>query len=539
MSKTVLYHGKIYLERGSFAQALLQEDGIIRAVGTDEEILSLAGDAERIDCGGKTVVPGFNDSHMHLLHTGKVNLFPDLTKARCAADLTKMCREFLKKHPENQGFAASGWNEDTWREGERARPTKAHIDAVSDSIPIVLSRVCIHACCVNSFVLRQLGIDRDHTVFLGEPVEVDENGEPTGILTENAVNAALATVPELTHEELKRAFLEASALAASYGLTTVQSNDIGYVLKDHEACCNLIKEVYAEGKGKVRYTGQLFFDSTEQLRAYCEGPRFKESFADDWFNRGPLKILKDGSLGARTATMRGGYADDPTNHGVEVHSNAEILEMVECANAHGLQAAIHAIGDQAVEDIIHIFETVNADRTDNPNRHSIVHCQITDIPLLRRVRDNHLLVAYQPIFLEYDLHMAESRVGPDLIRTSYAFRTAKELGIHACYGTDCPVESMNPLACIYAAVTRKDLNHFPEGGFNPAECVDVETAVDAYTIESAYHEFREDRKGRLRPGFYADLVILDKDIFTCPPDEILDIRPTLTMVGGKIVFSRA
>lgn len=535
MSDHVFYNAKVYVEKGRYAQAVWQQGGIIRMVGTDEEVLRAAGDAQRIDCGGRTVIPGLNDSHQHLLYMGRDMLFPDLTKASCAQDLTAMGQAYLRENPDSRGFHASGWNEDTWPEGKRRRPCRADLDVISTEVPIVFTRVCAHLCAVNSRVLSLLGIDRDHTSFDGASVEVDAQGEPTGLLSEKALHAALALIPELTHEELKKAVVTAMEYAVSKGLTTVQSNDIGFVLKDQEACCAIMKEVYDEGRGLLRYTGQLMYQTPEELRAYCESSVFNESYADDWFRRGPLKMIKDGSLGARTALLRQDYRDDPGNRGVEVNTDAFMAEMLDVAHGHGMQVAVHVIGNAAIEQVVGLYESVNKGRG-NPLRHTLIHCQITDRPLLERIRRDELLIAYQPIFLHYDMHIVPSRCGDALTSTSYAFRTANELGVHASYGTDAPVEDLNPFACIYCAVTRCDLKGQPVEGFYPQERVDVETAVDAYTIESAYQEFREKIKGRIKTGYYADLVVLDRDIFTCDPMEIKDIKPVMTMVGGRIVY---
>ena len=174
----------------------------------------------------------------------------------------------------------------------------------------------------------------------------------------------------------------------------------------------------------------------------------------------------------------------------------------------------------------------------NPLRHALIHCQITNKAMLENIAKNNVLVMYQPIFLDYDMHIVESRCGKELASTSYAFNTLDKLGGKISYGTDCPVEGCNPFLNIYCAVTRKDLKGNPEGGFYPEECVDIYTAVDAYTEGSAYAEFMENKKGRIKEGFYADMVILDKDIFTIDPIEIKDIKVLLTMVGGKVVYEK-
>lgn len=200
---------------------------------------------------------------------------------------------------------------------------------------------------------------------------------------------------------------------------------------------------------------------------------------------------------------------------------------------------VHAIGDAAIDEVLNSFEKVTS-KGINPLRHAIVHCQITDKGLLERMAANNILAIVQPIFLTHDLYIVDSRVGEELASTSYAFNTMEKLGIRAAYGTDCPVESMNPLECIHCAVNRQDIESgYPEGGYYPQERVDVWTAVDNYTMGSAYATFEEEVKGRIKPGFYADLVMLDKDIFSIPPEGIKNAHVLMTMVGGQIVYNRS
>ncbi len=251
---------------------------------------------------------------------------------------------------------------------------------------------------------------------------------------------------------------------------------------------------------------------------------------------GPAKMFKDGSLGARSAMMRGGYADDANAKGVDRIADNEQMTMIQYFQDNGVTIATHCIGDEAIDVTQKMY--AKAAGTENKYRHNIIHYQITDMDMVKFTRDHNILVSYQPVFLQYDLHIVESRCGHELAMQSYCFKTAVDMGIHASYGTDSPVENCNPLANIYCAVTRKDFRGEPAQGWNPAECVDVETAVDCYTLESAYAEFKEGVKGRLKPGFYADLVVLDKDIFTCDPMEIKDVLPVLTMVDGKIVYRK-
>lgn len=203
----------------------------------------------------------------------------------------------------------------------------------------------------------------------------------------------------------------------------------------------------------------------------------------------------------------------------------------------GIQVITHAIGNQAIEEAIDSYEKIFSGDC-NTLRHGIVHCQITDRDLIKRLRDSDILVFAQPVFIDADMHIAEKLCGRELASTSYAFGTMLREGIHLSYGTDCPVETCDPFLNIYEAVTRKDSCSRPESGYYPEEAVDVETAIDAYTTGSAYAQFAENIKGRLKPGYVADLVVLDRDIFTVSHDEIKDIRPVMTMTGGRIVYQR-
>ena len=252
---------------------------------------------------------------------------------------------------------------------------------------------------------------------------------------------------------------------------------------------------------------------------------------------GPLKMFTDGSLGARTALMRQDYADAPGQRGIEILTQQELDELVRMADENGMQIAIHAIGDKANEMVLDSYQKVIGPEG-NTHRHGIVHCQITDLPMLKRYQQMDVYAMVQPIFLHYDLHIVEDRVGKELAATSYAFHTMNQMGLHVSYGTDSPVEDMDPIQNLHCAVCRQDLKHFPAGGYVPEERVDIFQAVDDYTIGGAQNAFEENQKGRLQPGYLADLVMLDQDIFHVPSDKILDTQVLMTMVGGKVVYEK-
>lgn len=537
--KTILYHAKVYLEKGRYAQAVLIENGVIKKVGSDEEILSSGGDAAHIiDCRGRTLIPGLNDSHMHFMQFGETLNQAQIDGVTSIDEMIRICREFAEKHPERvrNGMHAIGWNQDLFTDGDRL-PDRHDLDKISTEYPIVLERVCGHIVSTNTKLIEMLGIDGNSPQFPDGDFLIGDDGYPNGIFTANACNIAKAIIPDFSMEERRQIMLDTMQYAVSHGLTSIQSNDVGTTFMDGPAAFKMFHDIYDNGEALIRYRHQVCFNDIEAFADYLENGEFAEGKyeKDSWLTLGPLKLFKDGSLGARTAFMKNGYAGDRDNHGLEWIKPEEMEKYCQMAKEHGMQVVTHVIGDEAIEKTIDCYEHAFVDG-ENKLRHGLIHCQITDQKLLDRIAEKGILVFAQPIFLDYDMSIVEELCGKELASTSYAFGTLIRKGVHLSYGTDCPVEDCNPFPNIYMAVTRKNREGRPEDGFYPEECVDVETAIDAYTIESAYAEFMEDRKGRIKEGYYADMVLLDRDIFTVDPMEIKDILPVMTMVGGKIVY---
>lgn len=537
----VVFNGKIYIERDVFAEAVYLEDGIIKKIGSNEEILELAGDnVEKIDCLGKTVIPGLNDSHMHFMQMSETMHQVDIDGVPSIDEMIRRCKVFMEEYPERieNGIHAIGWNQDLFTDSDRI-PDRFDLDKISTDIPIVLERVCGHIVSTNTKVIEILGIDGNSPQFPDGDFLIGEDGYPNGIFTANACNIAKNVIPDFTMEERREFLKESMEYAVSHGLTSVQSNDVGTTFMDGPAAFKLFHEIYDKGEALLRYRHQVCFNDFQEFEKYVSvGEKACGKYPEDsWLTLGPLKLFKDGSLGARTALLRNGYADAPDNFGLEWIKSEEMDRYCQLAKKHNLQVITHVIGDGAIEQTIDCYERAFVDGK-NKLRHALVHCQITDEALIDRIVNNGILVMAQPIFLDYDMHIVEDRCGKKLASTSYAFNTIAKKGGLISFGTDCPVEDCNPFPNIYEAVTRKDKNGNPEGGFYCDECVDVYTAIDAYTIGSAYAEFMEDKKGRIKPGYYGDMVILDKDIFTVDPMEIKDILPVMTIVGGKIVYQK-
>lgn len=532
--RTILRNGKIYVEKNNFKEAILIEDGIIKLVGSNEELAHYSAD-NIVDLEGKTVLPGFNDSHLHISGIGALMNTCNLTQAKSIDDIIQLGRNFLKNKPNLKALHGRGWNQDYFTTGERRLITRFDLDKISTEIPIVFDRVCGHVSVGNTKALEILGIDENTSVD-GGTIELGEDGKPNGIFTENAVRLIQSVIPKKDDLQKEEEFLKACNYALSLGITSVQSCDI----MDTESRCmyKIIHNIYDNKKTKLRYSHQFNYQDIADFRNYLETEHLEGKYDEKFLSKGALKLFKDGSLGARTALMLEDYKDAPGTKGVEALTDEQLQALVELATEHGIRVVTHAIGDGAVESVIRAYERTikNGRNKDNRLRHGIVHCQISNRDQLNRIAKLNIPVMYQPIFLDYDIQIVEARVGKELASTSYAFNTLYKLGAPVSLGTDAPVEDCNPFPNIYCAITRQRLNSNPEGGFNPKEKMELEDAIDAYTIGSAYNEFKEDFKGRLKPGFVADLIVLDKDIFSVNENEIKNIKVEKTMIDGKFVY---
>ena len=533
----VLYHGKVYLQKEKFAEAVWIHDDLVAAVGSDVQILAMVPlGAQKMDVGGRVILPGFNDSHQHMSLVGEWQALCDLGEANGVEDIIARCRTFMKENPQltGAGIHGIGWNQDYFTRGEQRPPIRQELDRISTEIPIVLERVCGHMSCANTKALEIAQITAQ-TVIDGGEIMLGEDGLPNGIVTENACYAVAKAVPKPDTGRLEELYCRAMRLAVRQGLTSVQSNDVGD--ENADWMFPLWRRLYEQGRLPLRYRHQYCFLQRKNFEHFLHTEWEQRKSYNRMLSLGPLKLYKDGSLGARTALMRQPYADDPLNYGTQVLSDDQMDELCNLAAEYGVQVVTHAIGDAAIAAVIDSYERTMQSGM-NVLRHGLIHCQITDRALLERIARLGILAMVQPIFLNYDLHIAEARVGAQLASTSYAFASLKRLGAFVSLGTDAPVEAFQPFHNLYCAVERKDLRGEPIGGFYPMECMSLEDALDAYTWGSAHAEFAENWKGRLLPGYVADLIVLDRDIFTLPPEALLEVQVEMTMVGGRIVYQK-
>jgi len=529
--KKIYYNALVYTGALPLRQAFIVENDRFSFVGTDEEALLQEAD-EMVDLGGAFVCAGFNDSHMHLLNYGQTLSIAPL--AGRTDSLTNMLRCLKETRPGRNGWIMGrGWNQDYFTDVSRM-PNRWDLDKVSLEYPVCATRACGHALVVNSKALKMLGITSDTPQIEGGQI-VMENGEPNGVFFDNAMELVYSAIPSPGREDIKDMIRTASRMLNTYGVTSCQSDD--YCVFQNlpwQEVNEAFRELEEADELTVRVYEQANFTNIEQLRGFTEAGNTTGT-GNEWFRMGPLKMLGDGALGARTAYLSRPYADDPSTVGLSVFTQETFDELIGYANEHQMQVAVHCIGDACLDMVLRSIEKALAKHPREDHRHGIVHCQITRPDQLEKIVKTKLHVYAQSIFLDYDIHIVEQRTGEELARSSYSWKTLLEQGASVSNGSDCPVELPDVLAGIQCAVTRCDLKG--NGPYLEKEAFTVQEALDSFTKAGARASFEEAIKGQIVPGMLADFVVLGKNPLTTDVFSIKEIPVLKTFVGGKQVYS--
>lgn len=521
------------------AQAFVVEDNRFAFVGSDEQVrayLARTGAADKtVDLGGQLVIPGMNDSHLHFVSYAESQSSAALAGARSLREVLDRIAAHAVEHPPVHGawLQGEGWNNDYF-EDENRFPNRTDLDAISTEFPIVATRACIHVASLNTPALALAGITKETAPSFGNLIEVDENGEPNGVIKESLIEEINKVKAQHTVASLKELILSAQGELARQGITSIHSDDFGAMADyQYQLAMDAFEQLDREGRLNVRISEQCRLKDLDQLAEFAA--KYPRGYGKR-FRINSIKSFTDGSLGARTALLRAPYADDPSTRGIEMQTQNELNALVEAADRAGYPVAVHAIGDGAAEMVLNSIERVR--KTGSTLRHGIVHCQITDAAMLQRIADLDVITYIQPIFIDYDMNIVESRVGSALAQSSYAWKTMIDLGIPASYGTDCPVESFRTMDTIYTAVTRTNITGDAQRTYLPEQAVTMEQAIHAYTVMGAYASDEENEKGQIRAGMLADFVTIDRDLFTLDdPREILSARVTATYLDGTQIYA--
>lgn len=534
----IIYNANIRTMDSSLpnATALAIKDGIILNVGSDQEILKLkTNETEVFDLKGKLLLPGFNDSHMHLLNYGVSLQLVDLQSSNSIDDLINKVKNFIKDKniPKDEWVRGMRWNHHLFE--EKKIPTRNDLDKISEEHPIILSRVCGHVIVANSKAMELAGVNENTPQVKGGHFDLDTDGVPLGVFRENAISLIYDKLPKPSVKDIKNLIKLGASQLLKFGITSVQSDDLVVFPEEYELVLQAYEQLINEEDLPIRVYQQSNFKSIDSYKEFLK-QGYHQSFKHDFFRIGPLKLLADGSLGARTAYLFEAYSDDPSTHGIPIFTQEELDEMVLTAEFHNMDVAIHAIGDKTIGMALNSIKAAKKASKRKHSRHSIVHCQITNDELLDQFRSDDVIALVQPLFVSTDLHIVEERVGTERAKKSYNWKGLLDRNVHMAFGSDTPVETPNVLQGIYAAITRKDMDGYPENGWLPDQKISIQDAVYCYTMGSAYASYEEDKKGSITPGKFADMVILEDDIFKINPDLIKNTKVAMTIVNGKILY---
>lgn len=536
--RTIFYNGTIYTGEMPLQEAFVVENDTFLYAGNLEMAKSMATeDAEWVDLEGKFVCSGFNDSHMHLLGFGKALQQAQLAKhTQSLADMIACLSKFAKISNKSNWILGRGWNQDYFLDADRM-PNRYDLDQVSLERPVCIVRACGHCLVVNSKALELMDMTEEKAAKMqveGGKIGI-ENGILDGRFYDNAMDLVYEKIPAPSCAEIKDMILAACKVLNSYGITSCQTDDYcAFQNVPWEVINEAYRELEETGELTVRVYEQSNFTSLEALRGFVEAGNMTGK-GSDFFKIGPLKMLGDGALGARTAFLSRPYADDATTFGIPVFSKKQFEEMISYANAKNMQVAVHTIGDACLDWVLDAFEKALTEHPRQDHRHGIVHCQITRADQLERIRKLGLHVYAQTIFLDYDINIVEARVGKELAATSYRWKTLMKRGVTVSNGSDCPVELPDVMAGIQCAVTRKNLAgniaaYHLEEGFT------LQEALDSYTSCGSRSSFEETLKGKICSGMLADFVVLDENPFTVEHNKLKDIGISATYLDGKKVF---
>jgi len=498
------------------------EDGVvliegerIRAVGKKGEVAIPEG-TEIIDASGKTILPGFIDAHSHFLMMGLGLLrYLDLSKARSLEEAVELVRKRVKETPKGGWVLGRGWDESLWP--ERRYITKKDLDPFSPDNPIMLIRICGHLISVNSKALELANITRETPNPRGGLIDKGPDGEPTGILRD-ARELIERVIPPPTEEEALEGLRRACDLALQLGCTSVQDAGLNpLALRVHQ-------RAREEGVLKVR----VYMMLAEEAAAAAERLGIKTGFGDEMLRIGSVKLLADGSMGARTAALFEPYADDPSTKGIFTIEPEELRKRIKEAHKRGFQVAVHAIGDRGIEEALNAIEEAMREHPRKDHRHRIEHCEVLATNQIERIRELNLIASMQPNFVgnwSSPGGMYEARLGPQRLRRNNPYRGLLDEGIHMAFGSDCM--PFHPLYGIWSAVKHPITE----------SRITVLEAVKCYTLEAAYASFEENIKGSLEPGKLADITIIEGDMVE-EADRIRYMEVYMTLVGGRVLYSK-
>ncbi|MGE5107544.1 MAG: amidohydrolase [Sphingobacteriales bacterium] len=524
----IYYNAKIWTGDSAqpYAEAIAIKDSKIIFVGKEYAPFKGAN-TTMIDVTGKMIVPGFTDNHTHFL-TGGYNLASvDLRKAKTKEEFISILKDFCLQHPDDRWIQGGDWDHEVWG-GEL--PSKDWIDSITGNHPLFVSRYDGHMAFANSKALQLANINKTTVTPPGGEIVKDKNGNPTGVIKDEAMNLMFKIIPAPSEKELDEYLQRAMQHAFENGVT--QINDAG----SYGGWVDLqtYQRAYQNHQLDLRIYSFVALSTWQKLDSFVK----KNGKGDDMLRWGGLKGFVDGSLGSTTGWFYQPYLDAPNTTGLQVTDTNDLRKWVISADSAGLHVTVHAIGDRANDFILNVFEEAEKKNGDRDRRFRIEHAQHVTQAAIPRFAALHVIPSMQPYHAIDDGRWAAKRLDDARLKGTYAFKSMLDAGAILTFGSDWTVAPLKPIEGIYAAVTRRTLDDKNPNGWYPEQKITVEQALKCYTVNNAYAGFFENKTGTLKAGMLADLVVLSDNLFSIQPEKIWDLKVLRTVVNGKEVFVR-
>jgi len=507
-----------------WAEAVAVDGDTILAVGTAEDLAAYIGsETQVITVPGSMLVPGFIDTHVHFIDGGGALASVQLRDADSPEEFTRRIADFANTIEPGEWILGGTWDHENWG---GALPRSDWIDGVTPDNPVWVYRLDGHMALANSLALKAGGVDADTPDIAGGEIDRDEDGRPAGVLKDNAMIAVSAAVPPPSDTLLDRQATAAMNYVAANGVTSVHD------MADWNSLATY-RRLEKRGELLTRIYSVVPLPDWEKLRDEVAS----NGTGTDWLKIGGLKGMMDGSLGSHTAAFFEPFTDKPDDIGLILQDLDDMRDWVSAADDADLHVIVHAIGDRAIRDLLDIYLDAVEENGERDRRFRIEHAQHIHPDDIKRFAMQDVIASMQPYHAIDDGRWAERVIGPERIKTTYAFRSLIDAGARVTFGSDWYVAPATPIEGIYAAVTRRTIDGANPDGWVPEQKISVEEALTAYTSDAAYASFEEDRKGTIRAGMLADLVLLDRDLTAVSPETIPETQVLATIVGGKIVYS--
>ena len=504
--------------------ALAVRDGLVLATG-NADLVERYPDATRRNGNGKTLLPGLIDAHGHISSLGYALLSIDVRGQQSAAEVAASVGAYAAKNPDLSWIKGRGWNQVLWP--GKQFPHSNDLDAVISDRPVWLERIDGHAGWANKKAMALAGITRDTQSPPGGEIIRDQQGEPSGILIDNAMRLVMDVIPEPNPAEIKLALDAVSQHLLSLGITS--AHDAGVLSREHK----VYRQLADSGEMPVRIYGMYASteDDLEQVLAagHSSDPR-------DMYTVRSIKIYTDGALGSRGAAMLEPYSDRPGHRGLLLTSREQLQTLFRLAINAEFQIAIHAIGDEGNRIGLDVLEQAYEGFGGRHLRHRMEHSQVVALSDIPRFKQLDVIPSMQPTHATSDMNMAEDRIGAERLKGAYAWQSFLKQGSRVVSGSDFPIELANAFHGIHAAVTRQDRNNQPEMGWIPEQAMSLEDTMRSFSIDAAWAAHQESRLGSLTPGKWADFILLDQDIYQIPAQDIWRTQVLETWLAGELVY---